>query len=386
MNRTRLCILSGFFMHKIMINRVVGGVLLLASAFFVSCEQGEKGEESVVANKAKAEEKSDFYQQKYKAQKVKSKKAVAIQYKFGEPSDERLYIYQTDYNEDGYLLDSITYRNNYRVAKEVFEYGMDHKIVKRALYDSSEVLVSLLERELNSNGDEVSFKSFLRDTLRYSQKKVYDDNNQLIKITDYYNDGSIKSVSSYAYNSKGDVINKKEMNDIGVVLLRQDIGYDSEGRKISEIDYDSTGIALGKTLIKNYDANDKIQLIEKYDGNDSLFAKYAFEYNANGQETKNTIYNGLNQILRQSITKYDDKGNRISFKLYEGELGLRGTDLTTYNDKGLEIESKTLNHQNKLQHKKVKMYNDKGLLEREINYNHLDEPEFEFKYEYTYFE
>ena len=41
------------------------------------------------------------------------------------------------------------------------------------------------------------------------------------------------------------------MNDIGVVLLRQDIGYDSEGRKISEIDYDSTGIALGKTLIKN---------------------------------------------------------------------------------------------------------------------------------------
>jgi hypothetical protein len=372
-------------MQKNMINRVVGGVFFITSLFMVSCEPSNE-KESIVSEKKVKEEQKEVYQKEYREKKVRSKKAIAVQYKFGEPSDERLHIYQTNYNSNGYLVDSVTYRNNYRVAKEVFEYGADNKIIKRALYDSSEVLVSLLERELNANGDETSFKSFLRDTLRYSQKKGYDDKNQLTKITDYYNDGSIKSVSSYAYNSKGDVINKTEMNDLGVVLLKQDIGYDSEGRKVSEVDYDSTGTLLGKTLIKNYDANDKIQLIEKYDANDSLYAKYVFEYNVKGQETKNTIYNGLNQILRQSMTKYDANGNRVSFKLYEGELGLRGTDLTTYNDKGLEIETKTLNHQNKLQHKKVKVYNEKDLLEREINYNHLDEPEFEFKYEYTYFE
>lgn len=356
-------------------------ILCLFILYGCNAEPKEKVNKTI-----KEEPKKNVYQETLKKQKVKSKKATAVQYKFGEPSDTRLHIYIAKYNKNGYITDSIAFRNNYRVSTETFEYGKNNKIIKRSLFDSSETLVSTLERKLNNNGDEISFKSFLRDTLRYSQKKSYNEKNQLVKITDYYNDGSVKNVSTYAYNSNGDVINKTEMNDLGIILYKQNIGYDSKNRKISEVDIDSLGNIIGKTLIKDYDNNDKIQLIEKYDENDSLYAKYKFEYDNKGNETKNTIYNGLNQILRQSITKYNEDGNMVSFKIYEGELGLRGSDLITYNKDGLEVESKTLDNQNNLKHKRVKIYNSKKLLEREINYNHLDEPEFEFKYEYTYFE
>lgn len=371
-------------MRYIMIKKIVVGLLTIITFSVISCESDNKEK---VSNKTKKEVKleTDAYQQKLSKNKVKSIKAIAVQYKFGEPSDERIHLYQTNYNEKGYLVDSITFRNNVRVAKESIEYGKDNKIIKRALYDSSEVLISLLERELNKNGDEISFKSFMRDTLRYSQKKAYNDKNQLIKITDYYNDGSIKNISKYGYNTKGEVITKTELNELGTILYKQTIGYDSEGRKVSEIDYDSTGVLIGKTLIKNYDVNDNVQLIEKYDSRDSLYAKYEFEYNSAGEETKNTIYNGLNQILRQSYTKYDENGNRVSFKLYEGEFGLKGTDLTSYNKDNLETETKILDHENQLKHKKIKEYNEKNLLIKEVNFNHLDEPEFEFIYEYIYY-
>ena len=363
-------------------NKISLLALFFISAFtFNSCttDTAERKKESKVS-----EEDENAYYQNLKDKKVKSKTSIAVQYKFGEPSDERLHIYTTFYTDQGFLKDSIVYSKNVRISKESFEYNKDNKIIKRALYDSSETLINLLERGFDTNGKEITFKAFKFDTLRYSQKKTYDGNNRLVKITDYYNDGGVKNVSTYAYNSAGDVISKADMDELGQILRKQNIGYDSEGRKVSEIDYDSTGVSIGKTLIKNYDENNNIRLIEKYNGTDSLFARYEFEYNKEGLETKNTIYNGLNQILRQSITVFNEKGLKSSFKIYEGERGLLGTDNYTYNKEGQEIETKVLNSQNQQELRKVTEYNDKGLISRTINYDKLDEPQFEFIYEYTY--
>lgn len=358
---------------------------IIGASLFNSCKNEVTEEKKESKNNLK-QEKSDFYNLNLKNKKVKSKKSIAVQYKFGEPSDERLHIYTTIYNEEGYLVDSIIFKNNVRIAKESFEYNQDNELIKRALYDSSEHLINLLEREIDDNGNELGFKAFKLDTLRYSQKMTYNKDDQLEKITDYYSDGGIKNVSKFSYNSNGDIISKIDMNDLGVILLRQNISYDSEGRKVSETDYDSTGLLLGKTLIKNYDDDDNIQLIEKYNSSDSLYARYEFEYNEEGKETKNTIYNGLNQILRQSITSFDDKGNKVSFKIYEGERGLLGTDFYKYNGEGQEVETKVLNNQNEQELRKVNVYNEKGLICKKINYDKLDEPQFELIYEYTYFE
>lgn len=375
--------MSCWFFYAQIIMRI-GILILMIIISFYSCKNEVESNQKV--NKKTTDQKEYLYQKETKKNKIKSKKAIAVQYKFGEPSDERLYIYQTNYNENGFLKDSIIFKNNKRFVRETFKYNDDNELIQRSLFDSLENLVSLLEREFDENGKEIGFKAFKYDTLRYSQKMTYNDKKELVKITDYYNDGSIKNVSTFSYNSNGDITSKADMNESGVILMKQNIGYDSEGRKVSESDYDSTGVCIGKTLIKKYDENDKIHLIEKYNSNDSLYARYEFDYDKEGNEIKNTIYNGMNQILRQSITNYNEKGNPISFKIYEGEVGLRGTDLTKYNKDGLEIELKVLDNQNKQTSRKVKEYNEKGLLAKEINFDKLDEPQFEFRYEYVYYE
>ncbi len=359
-------------------------IIALAIVSFSRCTSNENAIESKT-NAIEEKEEKNQYQQFLKSKQVKSKKAVAIPYKFGEPSTDSILIYETHYTKNGYLEDSIIYKENKVLATESFTYNEQDKLIKRELLNENNELISVLERVFNENGDEKSFKAYKLDTLRYSQQKAYDDANNLTKITDYYNDGSVRSISAFDYNSKGDIVNRKEMDNFGRVVAKQTIGYDSEGRKIKEAEYDSTGNIISKTLIKNYNKNNKIQLIEKYNSSDSMVARYEFEYNEDGNETKNTIYNGINQILRQSLTTYDEKGNRISFKIYEGSVGLLGSDETKYNDQGLEIETKVLNGENTLDNRKVKEYNQKQLLVKEINYNKLNEPEFEFRYEYSYF-
>jgi len=370
------------------INRTILTAVFVITILVLGCNtpQKEQQAEQKETKHKKQKEEESLYQKELSQNKVKAKKAFVVKYKFGEPSNEKLKLYETTYNKDGFLIDSITYTKNKMYAREKFAYNENNKIVQRELYDSLNRLTSKLIREFDQQGNDISFKAFRFDTLRYSQKKAYDKNNNLIKITDYYNDGSIKSISKYSYNTNNKVTSIVEMNDLGKILYKQTIGYDSLGRKINETDYDSTGTCVGKTLIKNYDKNDKIQLIEKYNAGDSLYARYEFEYNDKGLETKNTIYNGINQVLRQSITTYDKDGNRTAFKIYEGSVGLLGADEYTYNQAGKEIETKVLDGKGNLVTKVVKEYNEKGLLVKEINYNKLDEPQFEFVYEYEYFE
>ena len=359
-------------------------IVVFAILSFTSCNSGEN-KDGVKSERHQETKEENTYQLFLKSKRVKTKQVIAVPYKFGEPSTDSILIYKTHYTENGYIKDSIIYKENKVLATESYTYNKQDKLIKRELFDEANVLISKLERVFNKNGDEKSFKSFSLDTLRYSQQKAYDEENNLTKITDYYNDGSVRSISAFDYNSKGDIVSRKEMNNLGKVVAKQTIGYDSEGRKVKEAEYDSTGNVISKTLIKNYDSNDKIQLIEKYNRNDSMVARYEFEYNEEGKETKNTIYNGINQVLRQSLTTYDAKGNRISFKIYEGSVGLLGYDETKYNEEGLEIETKVFNGKNVLDNRKVKEYNQKQLLVKEINYNKLNEPEFEFRYEYSYF-
>ena len=377
-----------FFLFS-MKNRIVGFIALL---ILNGCNAVDENIDNHSQAKVKSVEteidREDTYRKFVLKNRIETKKASAFQYKFGEPIEQGILVYETNYNRKGNILDSIVYNANKISFHEKYTYNEANELIIRVLIDSLGVEVQKSERLLNDKGLESGFVMYHRDSIYYQQQREYNEKDELIRLTEFdasgLNEGISKLVSEYAYNEKGELLSQTELNNSGTILSKVSYTYDSEGNKTSISNYNSLGDLQGKTLLKAYE-NGNSKLIEKYDAFDSLYAFYKYEYNSDGVETKNVILNGIGQVIRQSNTTIDEHGNKILFEIYEGEVGFLGKDEVKYNQNGKETELIVFDNKNKQVKRKLTVYNEKGLVIKEVNYNKIDEPIYQFVYSHTYF-
>ena len=377
-----------FFLFS-MKNRLVGFIALITLNGCNAVDENidNDGQAEVSVSEVEIEEE-DTYRKFVLKNRIETKKASAFQYKFGEPIEQGILVYKTNYDRKGNILDSIVYNANEISFHEKYTYNEKNELIIRVLIDSLGVEVQKSERLLNDKGLESGFVMYHLDSIYYQQRREYNEKDELIRLTEFdargVNDGVSKLVSEYAYNEKGELLSQTELNNSGTILSKVSYSYDSEGNKISIANYNSLGDLQGKTLLKAYE-NGNSKLIEKYDAFDSLYAFYKYEYNSKGEETKNIILNGIGQVIRQSNTTIDENGNKILFEIYEGEVGFLGKDEVKYNQNGQETELTVFDSKNKQVKRKVTVYSEKGLVSKEVNYNKIDEPIYQFVYAYTYF-
>ena len=377
-----------FFLFS-MKNRLVGFIALITLNGCNAVDENidNDGQAEVSVSEVEIEEE-DTYRKFVLKNRIETKKASAFQYKFGEPIEQGILVYETNYDRKGNTLDSIVYKANEISFHEKYTYNEKNELIIRVLIDSLGVEVQKSERLLNSKGLESGFVMYHRDSIYYQQQREYNEKDELIRLTEFdasgVNEGISKLVSEYAYNEKGELLSQTELNNSGTILSKVSYTYDSEGNKISIANYNSLGDLQGKTLLKAYEKGNS-KLVEKYDAFDSLYAFYKYEYNSDGVETKNVILNGIGQVIRQSNTTIDENGNKILFEIYEGEVGFLGKDEVKYNQNGQETELTVFDSKNKQVKRKVTVYSEKGLVSKEVNYNKIDEPIYQFVYAYTYF-
>lgn len=371
-------------------NKILGFVALglLIGCSEVSEDINKNGKTEVIVSETEIEEE-DAYRMFVLKNKVETKKAWAFQYKFGEANEEGILVYEAKYDNNGNIIDSLVYNSNRISFHEKYTYNLKNELITRVLIDSLGIEVQKSERLINEKGLESGFIMYFKDSIYYKQQREYNSKEELIRLTEFdakgVADGISKLVSEYTYDQNGELLSHKELNNVGEILSKVSYSYDADGNKVSISNYNSLGDLLGKTLLKEYE-NGNSKLVEKYNAYDSLYAYYKYEYDKNGEETKNIIYNGIGQVIRQSNTTLDENGNKILFEIYEGEIGFLGKDEVKYNQNGQETELTVYDNDNKQVKRKLTVYNEKGLTIKEENFNKIDEPIYQFKYEYTYFE
>lgn len=377
-----------FFLFS-MKNILVGFIALMILNGCNSIDENIDNDVQAKVEEAEIEiDKEDTYRKFVLKNRIQTKKASAFQFKFGEPLEQGVLVYETAYDLKGNILDSIVYSSNKISLHEKYTYNENNELIMRVLLDSLGAAVQKSERLLNDKGLESGFIMYHMDSIYYQQEREYNEKDELIRLIEFdanaLNAGVSKLVSEYAYNEKGKLLSQTELNHSGDVLSKISYTYDSDGNKTSISNYNSLGDLQGKTLLKTYE-NGNCKLIEKYDAFDSLYAFYKYEYNSQGEETKNVIFNGIGQVIRQSNTTIDKNGNKVLFEIYEGEVGFLGKDEVTYNENGQETELTVFDNRNKQVKRKVTVYSEKGLITKEVNYNKIDEPIYQFVYDYTYF-
>ena len=370
-------------------NRLIGftALILLNGCNDVGEKIKNDGPTKIAVSEAKIDKEATYRKYVLK-NKIETKKAWAFQYKFGEPIEQGILVYGTNYDRKGNIKDSLVYQSNKVSFHEKYTYNNKNELIVRVLIDSLGVEVQKSEMLLNDKGLESGFIMYYKDSIYYRQQREYNEKDELIRLTEFdargVTDGFSKLVSEYAYNEKGQLLSQTELNDVEDILSKVSYTYDLDGNKISISNYNSIGDLQGKTLLKEYE-NGNSKLVEKYDAFDSLYAFYRYEYSVKGEESKNIILNGIGQVIRQSNTTIDEHGNKVLFEIYEGEVGFLGKDEVNYNQDGQETELTVFDNKNKQVKRKLTAYNEKGLVIKEVNYNKIDEPIYQFVYAYTYF-
>ena len=85
--------------------------------------------------------------------RIQTKKASAFQFKFGEPLEQGVLVYETAYDLKGNILDSIVYSSNKISLHEKYTYNENNELIMRVL----------LDRFLNFLVILISFLCFIKD-------------------------------------------------------------------------------------------------------------------------------------------------------------------------------------------------------------------------------
>lgn len=231
--------------------------------------------------------------------------------------------------------------------------GVRTAIKKTYLHDSL-TLRTLCTEFYDNNGKLTKRTSSFDKCHTISESFLYNSKGQLIekRNINYYQSNSTIDTQKYSYNSKGQL----ESNFIGKIKYR----FDDKGRVKERVE--KTNVPVDLYIIYSYDSLGQIISVEEYLYN-SMKQKRIYSYNEKGQIVKEEMYLYKN-LLQKRIFNYNEKGQFIKETCtdYYNIKGVPNSEYVRtffYNEKGLittEYQTQTITSQGNKSDNRIHTY------------------------------
>lgn len=247
------------------------------------------------------------------------------------PDIEYRLVKETRYDEDGTV--GLWYEHRYddqAMTEETYRYSANDTLETYTLdqYDANDLLLS--STTYNADGEIQSRDEYTYDDQKreltsthfeadetgslssYTIENVYDENSNVIEEI-RHQDGTSCTWKNRMYNEKNQLIHETYFYDSGQVLSEADYQYDENGNIISsEVDYKPTAFISGfsdRTETAYDDSGNKLSEVSYTDGEMSYSTEY--EYNENGLLAKSTtvfydIYTGMEEDVFLWTYEYEE--------------------------------------------------------------------------------
>lgn len=206
-----------------------------------------------------------------------------------------VYGNMTAMNTDGRFSSRTEYK---------YEYDENGNIAKCVTLDEDGLIVNISTYEYDAAGNQIK-RGYKNESLGSEGEEIseYDTDNNLMKITDYDEDGTIKEIYLYEYDNDM-LIKFGSYNADGSLNWDSIYEYDSDGRAIKEVGSISIdGVIYSSKGEHEYDADGNLIKTYFYDG-DELASWKEYENNDNGKQTKCTCHGVDGSIYYIEETEY----------------------------------------------------------------------------------
>ncbi|MEQ9426131.1 MAG: hypothetical protein RJQ09_17030 [Cyclobacteriaceae bacterium] len=214
------------------------------------------------------------------------------------------------FSRDGYILKSLSQKDDKIISEKFYEYDKEHKIIRTT---SSSV------------NPKTSSETIFQ----------YDRENRIIRTSSSIN-GRLQTIFETDYGPNEKWIEKKQIHPNGKLLFSQRRIYDSLGRNTSlfnlkqgelvrYMDYYFTDSDKYREIVTHYDFGTSSTYYD-YDSLDRLTVIYTKFVSGRRNISSEYFYDQSNQLVRvrydksERFYKYDDKGNLIEDKLYRSGI------------------------------------------------------------------
>ena len=262
-----------------------------------------------------------------------------LENKFGQEEHGDLKLEQQFiFNNAGNVVEEITYipfgNPGYKYSTVKRIYNDQNNLVKKIEHSEDTTYNKKTRYYYNSIGKLAEKKHFscytvdgvYNELLLSVENAKYDKAGKLLEASSYSSSGELVTKKLYTYNSKGNLIEHNEYNSEGELKYKYTFRYDRKGNTIEQSKYDSHG-ELAERRVIIYKKNIPIEThIYSYG---ELIRKVISKYE-NGNAIEEINYLANDDIECVFTCKYDDKGNMIQQKLYEGNIK-QPAELTIWN-------------------------------------------------------
>lgn len=249
---------------------------------------------------------------------------------------------------------------------------------------------------------------------QFEWEETYDDQNRLISLRGYDEDGELSAILDRVYDPFGNLTNHYYYQSVdGVVYeVTETYQYDTDNRLIRETydileageayegayvyEYDSSGQLIEKqyrnkirkttyegTYRYEYDQIDNLIRFENYDSEDVFLWRYVYHYTG-ARKTGYERYNAEEELASSLLIGTDDDGNPTETYYFTSDLGgmERGTYFYVYDDFGRMTEITKSDPDSTVDYRYVYAYNQNGTLQSFSKYG--EENVFIMKLVYEY--
>ena len=181
------------------------------------------------------------------------------------------------------------------ITEKLFKYNIDEygNITQKTIMDKNNKLITVEFYEYDTSRNKIAL-----GILAEKKGKIiisnweYNDQNQLIKLSNYSNEGVLQTTHTYHYKDSlitTEMIKDHQENTVYLIEKK----YNNQNQLTSD---------FGKYELDNY-----------------LDYKYTITYNNKGKEKFITVYDENDKIKNRIRFTYDKKGNKICEKYYKGK-------------------------------------------------------------------
>lgn len=184
------------------------------------------------------------------------------------------------------------------------------------LHDSSKMFKTTYEWDAKGNLlQEVDYYS--GDSLRYTQKYTYDENNNPLLISKFYSKGNLKpDTEEFIYNAQGKLIEHIfYVNELEIILARWLYEYDEDGNRF-DTRFDLYGRKSSSKGFNAFDEMGNIVYQADIDRSGNMTPRVFKKYDESGRLLEYDSY-WEGQLKSKSYYQYDELGNTLTSHKYD---------------------------------------------------------------------
>ena len=210
----------------------------------------------------------------------------------GRPWEEKVY------DENGRIVEILTHKTGIDTTLQFW---------KEYIYDEHDNIIKIT----TYNSD---------NTIRNYSEYIYDESYNLFQYIEYYSNGIVRAYHNF--DDSGNEISSTYYNQDGTISgINYIFEYNSNNQLIKKTGYYADG-SLYDWTDYTYDSLGNTLSIITYNGENSMASYYGYEYDSNGNRTIEEHYTNYNPeyddyYIRKSI--YDEKNNLLKYESLDRE-------------------------------------------------------------------